>query len=630
MGDTDLIAQVYPLPGRHFDTVQQAIQSNPQCKPPKCTRPEPESSYESRSTRESTELPEEFDPDYYHTLELRFSYTPKSSTGLIFGKDKDACDVILPSHISGISKRHFALTYKTFEDGRPRLLIRDLGSRIGSSVAYDKAKTPRRRGFDWILDGYEYPNKCTSFTIELFEDFEFMFIVCHQAINSPAYIHNVQEFSHGTLDAGDLLSNTKIDQGPDTEGQTPGYGSTLMPSKMIACGAQGDVQLCWDVSSGAEYACKYPRGPSMRSNWEKEATIMRSVTHEHIVQLCFSDFRDELPKLFLEYMPLGDVQQANEVNPFSQEECIVMLLQSSSALAYLHETLKVAHRDVKPENILVKQRDQRRPKNLLVKLSDFGLSKTSDELLSRVGTTRYMAPEVLKEQKYYTEAVDIWSLGVLILQLTNPLSHSQIEPSLHWCDRIASTVRRSPPHGLVAILQRMLVIQPEKRCSAAECFLETQKLFKLRLDNGELSSAPMQEAIVDLGNAGQQQELQTQSPQGQRGRQPPRAPLEQYEVLNWNDCLVTWTPGSAAVNVTQLMKIFEVSQARLTTYLKNHPDIKPREHTLRDSARGKYMSLGDTARLFLHFNLKRELADSVARLIDWMQTEHQLIQQGLR
>ncbi|KAI1306665.1 kinase-like domain-containing protein [Xylaria venustula] len=626
MEDADLIARVCPLPGRYFDAVQQAIQSNPQCQPPKRNRPEPQSSCESRSSRASTELPDEFDPDHYHALELRFSHAPKSSTGLIFGKAKNACDVVLPSHISGISKRHFALTYKTFGDGRPRLLVRDLGSRIGTSVTYGKAKTPRRRNFDWILDGYEHPNECKSFTIELFEDFELMVFVSHQAMKSPAYINNVQRFSHGTLDVGDLLNNTKIDQGPDTEGQTPGYGPTLISSRMIACGAHGDVQLCWDVSSGAEYACKYPRGPFEKSEWEMEAAIMGPVTHEHIVKLCWADFRDALPKLFLEYLPLGDVQQAHDVHPFSQEECIAMLLQSSSALAYLHETLGVAHRDIKPENILVKQRDHRNPKKLHVKISDFGLSKASDELLSRVGTTRYMAPEAFKGQKY-TAAVDIWSLGLVIIQLTNPISYSHIEPSLDWCDRVASTVRRSPPHGLVAILQRMLVVQPEKRCSAAECFREAQKLFKLRLDSGELSSA-QEQAVVGLENADQQQELQ--SPQAQRRRQAPRAPPEQYEALIWDDRSVTWMPGSAAVNVTQLMKIFEVSQARLTTYLKNHPDIKPWEHILRDTARGKYMSLDDAVLLFRHFNLKRESADSFALLIDWIRTKHEEIRQGWR
>jgi serum/glucocorticoid-regulated kinase 2 len=67
-------------------------------------------------------------------------------------------------------------------------------------------------------------------------------------------------------------------------------------------------------------------------------------------------------------------------------------------------------RDLKPENVLIGSDG-----NLC--LTDFGLSKESvqdNELVHTfVGTTEYLAPEILR-QRGYTKAVDWWSLGVLL------------------------------------------------------------------------------------------------------------------------------------------------------------------------------------------------------------------------
>jgi serine/threonine protein kinase len=69
-----------------------------------------------------------------------------------------------------------------------------------------------------------------------------------------------------------------------------------------------------------------------------------------------------------------------------------------------------AQRDLKPENVLIGADG-----NLC--LTDFGLSKESvhdNELVHTfVGTTEYLAPEILR-QRGYSKAVDWWSLGVLL------------------------------------------------------------------------------------------------------------------------------------------------------------------------------------------------------------------------
>ncbi len=69
----------------------------------------------------------------------------------------------------------------------------------------------------------------------------------------------------------------------------------------------------------------------------------------------------------------------------------------------------ICHRDLKPENILFANRSK-----TLVKIIDFGLSKIAlENMTTRIGTPYYVSPEVLKGEKPYDKACDLWSLGVI-------------------------------------------------------------------------------------------------------------------------------------------------------------------------------------------------------------------------
>jgi len=85
-----------------------------------------------------------------------------------------------------------------------------------------------------------------------------------------------------------------------------------------------------------------------------------------------------------------------------------------SSVAFLHSR-SICHRDLKLENwVLESGKDVWSP----LKLIDFGLSThfVRGQRLSRVvGSSYYVAPEVLK--KSYTEACDLWSLGVIVYML---------------------------------------------------------------------------------------------------------------------------------------------------------------------------------------------------------------------
>lgn len=146
---------------------------------------------------------------------------------------------------------------------------------------------------------------------------------------------------------------------------------------------------------------------------------------------------EEYLYIIMEFVPEGDLGSLiNRERYLPEEDVKSMARQLLDALKYLHN-MKITHRDVKPDNILINTRQP-----LHVKLTDFGLSKMIDSeetfLRTFCGTLLYCAPEVYSEYREYDEhtklrtrkdkrllpkqryghAVDIWSLaGVLFYAL---------------------------------------------------------------------------------------------------------------------------------------------------------------------------------------------------------------------
>ena len=84
------------------------------------------------------------------------------------------------------------------------------------------------------------------------------------------------------------------------------------------------------------------------------------------------------------------------------------------AVEYLHK-MNIIHRDVKTLNIFLTHKNR-------IKLGDLGVAvilTRNDQLhATRVGTPLYLAPEMIRKQKYGIK-VDVWAVGCVLFHLTN-------------------------------------------------------------------------------------------------------------------------------------------------------------------------------------------------------------------
>lgn len=151
---------------------------------------------------------------------------------------------------------------------------------------------------------------------------------------------------------------------------------------------------------------------------QEEVNVLRELRgHENVIRLYDVFCVDNELFIITELGRGGDLFHLLTTHPkhgVTEAYAAKTVAQMLSAVAFLHSR-HICHRDLKLENwVLESGKDVWSP----LKLIDFGLSThfTPGHRLSRVvGSSYYVAPEVLK--KAYTEACDLWSLGVIVYML---------------------------------------------------------------------------------------------------------------------------------------------------------------------------------------------------------------------
>ena len=156
-------------------------------------------------------------------------------------------------------------------------------------------------------------------------------------------------------------------------------GNTYRIQRQIAAGGMGAVYEARHVRLAKKtFAVKLLHADAARdgevfARFRREAEVTTELGHPHIVDvLDFNELPDGRPYMVMEFLrgeDLGDTLQ--RVGRLPVDEVIHIMEQVGSALQAAHDH-DVVHRDIKPQNIFLKDAGPGRP---LVKVLDFGISK---------------------------------------------------------------------------------------------------------------------------------------------------------------------------------------------------------------------------------------------------------------
>ncbi|KAI9318954.1 kinase-like domain-containing protein [Dichotomocladium elegans] len=155
-----------------------------------------------------------------------------------------------------------------------------------------------------------------------------------------------------------------------------------------------------------------------------------------------------------------------------EEHAVYITFQTLKALEFLH-SLGYLHRDIKCENILLSHDGH-------VKLADFGLSaSTRTKNCERLGTNKWMAPELIRRQPY-NEKIDMWSLGITIIEMMDRVPpHYMINDEQALFETIVRQTGPTFTYSYPSIYMRGLVAwlldhNPQARPRANDVLLELE------------------------------------------------------------------------------------------------------------------------------------------------------------
>ena len=248
------------------------------------------------------------------------------------------------------------------------------------------------------------------------------------------------------------------------------------------------------------------------SRFEQECQILRNLKHPNIVQFLgvVQDPTTNKPILLMEVME-DSLTHFLESSPTDIPYHVQVNISHDIALAVAHlHRNGILHRDLSSNNILLNASHQ-------AKVTDFGMSKiaasnpsmTRSKVTQCPGTLVYMPPEALRPQPRYSDKIDTFSIGVLLLQIVTrkfpaptAASTTREDPSSAWgeidvpipeVERRKSDIEKVPAYsGFLPVVRDCLKDKSKDRPTAAQLCHGLGQLKSTAVYSGSCSALPFE------------------------------------------------------------------------------------------------------------------------------------------
>lgn len=279
-------------------------------------------------------------------------------------------------------------------------------------------------------------------------------------------------------------------------------GTTIGPYEIIrrlGSGGMGDIYLAEDTRLGRKVALKalpahFTKDAERVRRFQLEAKAASALSHPNIITIYEIGQLDQLHYIIFEFVDGHTLRQRMTTAPLTIAEALQVGSSVAAALLGAHEA-GIVHRDVKPENIMMRA-------DGFVKMLDFGLAKLTEskpaaseaftiyqtEQGTVMGTAPYMSPEQARGLSI-DPRTDIWSLGVVLYEMVAGRQPFEGPTST---DVLVAVLGREPvplpryrpevPTELEWIIKKALRKDRDERYQTAKEFLADLKNLAQRLD----------------------------------------------------------------------------------------------------------------------------------------------------